>query len=61
MPRFQAGDGMADGRLRQVERAGGLGHMLAFGDGHENPELLQGHGKRPIQSKNKIISRYNIH
>jgi hypothetical protein len=35
--------------------------MLALGDGHENPKLFQGHGKRPIQSKNKIISRYSIY
>ena len=40
---FERGNRRADGRLRQVQRFGGAGHMLAFGDGDEDAELLKRH------------------
>ena len=41
-------DGRADRRRRQVERRGGLGEVLAFGDGDEDAKLVEGHGFRSI-------------
>ena len=40
---FQCTDRRADGGLGQVELTGSTSDMLDFGDGDENPQLLQSH------------------
>lgn len=49
MPRFQGGDRVAGRRLGEIHGLGSLRHMLALGDRHENPKLVERHAA-PIQS-----------
>ena len=50
VPSLQRGDCGTDGRLRQVQRARRLGHVLPFGDGDEDMQLFQGHAGCPSSS-----------
>src|SRR5215471_20125803 len=44
---FQRDDCSADRLLRQVQSFGRARHVLTFGDGNEDAELLEGHCRRP--------------
>ena len=48
MARLQRRDGVARGRLREVQGTRGLRDMLALGDRNEDPQLVQGHIKSDL-------------
>jgi hypothetical protein len=48
---LQRGNGGRGCRLRQVQRGGGTGHVLALDDSDENAKLFKGHRRKPSAAR----------